>query len=186
MTKRLLLALFTLTTITSAVALALSVPATFEERFDGNRGGDDDDRHHNRPGHDDDHRRRDDNDRKPHGGVRLATGQFVTPPTIEDATQLYLNPQLPAYPNFIAGEAVRSRLSPDGTTLAVLTAGQNSLYRPDGTVDPANSTQYIFLYDVTNRSRPSLKQVIKQLNAHVGLVFSPDGNTLYAAGGNDD
>ena len=31
-----------------------------------------------------------------------------------------------------------------------------------------------------------LKQVIQQTNAHVGLVFSPDGNTLYAAGGNDD
>jgi hypothetical protein len=29
--------------------------------------------------------------------------------------------------------------------------------------------------------------VIQQTNAaHVGLVFSPDGNTLYAAGGNDD
>ena len=82
--------------------------------------------------------------------------------------------------------AVRSRLSPDGETLAILTAGQNSLYKPDGTVDVANSTQYIFLYDVTRRSRPSLKQVIKQANSHVGLVFSPDGNTLYAAGGNDD
>ena len=31
-----------------------------------------------------------------------------------------------------------------------------------------------------------MTQVIKQVNAHVGLVFSPDGNTLYAAGGNDD
>jgi YVTN family beta-propeller protein len=29
-------------------------------------------------------------------------------------------------------------------------------------------------------------QVFQQVNAHVGLVFSPDGNTLYAAGGNDD
>jgi hypothetical protein len=44
----------------------------------------------------------------------------------------------------IAGEAVRSRLSPDGSTLAILTAGQNSLYKSDGTVDVANSTQYIF------------------------------------------
>jgi DNA-binding beta-propeller fold protein YncE len=33
---------------------------------------------------------------------------------------------------------------------------------------------------------PALTQVIQQTNAHVGLVFSPDGNTLYAAGGNDD
>ena len=28
--------------------------------------------------------------------------------------------------------------------------------------------------------------MLKQLNAHVGLVFAPDGNTLYAAGGVDD
>jgi DNA-binding beta-propeller fold protein YncE len=118
----------------------------------------------------------------------LPSGQFVTPTAIDDAVQQYLNPGLPAYPNFIAGEAVRSRLSPDGTTLAVITAGQNSLYRPDGTVDVANSTQYIFLYNVVgmNRARPALTQVLKQTNSHVGLVFSPDGNTLYAAGGNDD
>src|SRR5262249_51358693 len=30
------------------------------------------------------------------------------------------------------------------------------------------------------------KQVIQQVNAHVGLVFSPSGNTLYATGGSDD
>ena len=83
---------------------------------------------------------------------------------------------------------MRSQLSPDGTTLAIITAGQNSLYKPDGTVDVANSTQYIFLYNVdgANKAQPALMQVIKQVNAHVGLVFSPDGNTLYAAGGNDD
>ena len=28
--------------------------------------------------------------------------------------------------------------------------------------------------------------MIQQTNAHVGLVFSPDGSTLYAAGGRDD
>src|SRR5262245_33430624 len=74
----------------------------------------------------------------------VATGQTVTPTAIRDSVQQYLNPGLPEYPNFIAGEAVRSQLSPDGTTLAVITAGQNSIYRPDGTVDVANSTQYIF------------------------------------------
>src|SRR5262249_11788061 len=36
------------------------------------------------------------------------------------------------------------------------------------------------------KARPVLTQVFKQTNSHVGLVFSPDGNTLYAAGGNDD
>jgi YVTN family beta-propeller protein len=122
----------------------------------------------------------------PDGGVQLATGQYVTPTAMDDAVQQYLNPQLPGYPDFIAGMAVRSQLSPDGKALAVITAGQNSLYQQNGTVDAANSTQYIFLYDVGSAPRPALKQVLKQTNSHVGLVFSPDGNTLYAAGGNDD
>jgi YVTN family beta-propeller protein len=119
---------------------------------------------------------------------QLATGQFVTPTALRGAVQQFLNPGLSAYPNFVAGEAVRSQLSPDGTTLAILCAGQNSLDKPDGTTDVANSTQFIFLYDVSgaHREAPALTQVIQQTNAHVGLVFSRDGNTLYAAGGRDD
>jgi len=118
----------------------------------------------------------------------LATGQYITPAAVRGAKQQLLNPGLPAYPNFIAGEAVRSQLSPDGRTLAVLCAGQNSLYAPDGTVDTAASTQFIFLYDVggAHRDAPLLLQVLRQTNAHVGLAFSPDGGTLYAAGGRDD
>src|SRR5215510_4042453 len=121
-------------------------------------------------------------------GTILPTGQFVTPTALEDAVQQYLNPGLPNYPNFIAGEAVKSQLSPDGATLAVITAGQNSLYKPDGTLDVPSSTQFIFLYNVAggNRAKPVLTQVIKQVNAHVGLAFSPDGSRLYAAGGADD
>ena len=120
--------------------------------------------------------------------MQIATGQYVTPNAAPGFVQQFLNPGLPKYPSFIAGEAVKSQLSPDGTTLAILCAGQNSLYATDGTVDVANSTQYIFLYDVsgTHKAVPVLKQVIQQTNAHVGLVFSPDGSTLYAAGGKDD
>jgi DNA-binding beta-propeller fold protein YncE len=122
------------------------------------------------------------------GQLPLATGQFITPTFITGSIQQYLNPGLPAYPNFVAGEAVKSQLSPDGKTLAVLCAGQNSLNKPDGSLDTANSTQYIFLYDVSgaNSAKPLLTQVIRQPNAHVGMVFSPDGGTLYAAGGVDD
>ncbi|HEX3703162.1 MAG TPA: beta-propeller fold lactonase family protein [Vicinamibacterales bacterium] len=158
--------LFKVSVLTSATLLALSTRAHVQERdHDGDR---DDDR--------------------PSNAAVLPTGQFVTPTAIDDAVQQYLNPGLSAYPNFVAGEAVRSRLSPDGTTLAILTAGQNSLYKPDGTVDVANSTQFLFLYNVSgaNKSNPKLVQVIQQVNAHVGLAFSPDGNTIYAAGGNDD
>jgi YVTN family beta-propeller protein len=120
--------------------------------------------------------------------VQLATGQYVTPAALRGAVQLPLNPGLAAYPDFVAGEAVRSQLSPDGATLAVLTAGQNSLYKPSGSVDTAASTQFIFLYDVSGEhaASPALVQVIPQTNSHVGLAFSPDGGTIYAAGGRDD
>ena len=120
--------------------------------------------------------------------LQTATGQYVTPTALPGAVQQFLNPHLAAYPNFIAGEAVRSQLSPDGNTLAVLCAGQNSLVKPDGNPDTAASTQFIFLYDVSgnHKQAPQLTQVIQQPNAHVGLVFSPDGSTLYAAGGRDD
>jgi len=77
------------------------------------------------------------------GTLPLPTGQFVTPQVLSGVLQQPLNPGLPAYPNFVAGEAVRSQLSPDATTLAIICAGQNSLYMPSGTVDTANSTQYI-------------------------------------------
>jgi YVTN family beta-propeller protein len=119
---------------------------------------------------------------------RVATGQYVTPTALRGAVRLALNPGLTDYPDFVAGEAVRSQLSPDGTTLAVLCAGQNSLYKPDGSVDSANSTQYVFLYDVSgpNRESPVLTQVLKPTNTHVGLVFSRDGSKLYVAGGRDD
>src|SRR5215471_3908395 len=107
---------------------------------------------------------------------RTATGQSVTPTAPRGAVQQFLNPHLAAYPNFIAGEAVRSQLSPDGKTLAILCAGHNSLVKPDGSNDTAASTQFIFLYDVSNghQQTPVLLQVIQQLNAHVGLVFAPD------------
>ena len=122
------------------------------------------------------------------GTLPLPTGQYVTPQAPTGAVQQPLNPGLSAYSSFVAGEAVRSQLSPDGTTLAVICAGQNTLYTPAGALDTANSTQYIFLYNVAgvNKTSPVLQQVIKQANAHVGLVWAPDGNTIYAAGGNDD
>jgi DNA-binding beta-propeller fold protein YncE len=131
----------------------------------------------------------DGHDEDKNGVPELPTGQHVTPTAqLTNAVQQDLNPGLPAYPKFVAGEAVRSQLSPDGTTLAIITAGQNTLYDSTGTVDAANSTQYIFLYSVGGgaKTSPKLMQVIKQTNAHIGLVWSPDGSTLYAAGGNDD
>jgi len=124
-------------------------------------------------------------------------GLYITPTALANAVQQPLNPGLANYPDFIAGQAVKGVVSPDGKTLAILTAGMNSLYYPNtastspdliGKIDKAASTQFLFLYDVSgaNKSKPVLKQVIQQLNAHVGLVWAPNSQTLYAAGGCDD
>jgi WD40 repeat protein len=190
MTNRSLQHLLKLSVVIPAAVLALSARADLRAHADDDRRGAhaDDDRRGEHADHDR-RRDRDDDDRQDRRGLRrLATGQYITPRFLEGALLQYLNPGLTGYPDFVAGEAVRSQLSPDGTTLAIITAGQNSLYKPDGTVDTANSTQFIFLYNVAgaNKASPVLSQVIQQVNAHVGLVFSPDGNTLYAAGGNDD
>jgi YVTN family beta-propeller protein len=121
-------------------------------------------------------------------GSPTPPGLFITPTVLSNAVQQDLNPGLANYPNFVAGEAVKAVVSPDGKTLAVLTAGMNSLYNTAGIVDTAASTQFLFLYDISgeNKTKPVLKQVIQQVNSHVGLVWSPDDKTLYAAGGCDD
>jgi DNA-binding beta-propeller fold protein YncE len=121
-------------------------------------------------------------------------GLFVTPTApLTNAIQQQLNPGLTNYPDYVAGEAVKAIVSPDGKILAILTAGFNSLFKPyipgtPATVDTAASTQFIFLYDVSgaNKSKPVLMQVIQQLNSHVGLVWAPNSQTLYATGGCDD
>lgn len=123
------------------------------------------------------------------GVLPLPTGLYVTPTApLTNAVQQPLNPGLAAYPNFVAGEAVKALPSPDGTLLAVLTAGANGLYTSTAATDYANSTQYIFIYKIAgaNKTAPVLSQVIKQNNAYVGLVWAPDGSKLYATGGNDD
>ncbi len=115
-------------------------------------------------------------------------GQVITPTALPQAVQQVLNPGLINYPNFVAGEAIKEAVSPDGKTLAILTAGMNSLFDSNGNVDTAASTQFLFRYDISgaNKTHPALRQVIQQPNAHAGLVWSPNGQMLYAAGGCDD
>src|SRR5579859_4762492 len=135
-----------------------------------------------------------DNDGVNDGAQPTPPGLYVTPTApLTNAIQQNMNPGLTDYPDYVAGEAVKAVVSPDGKTLAILTAGFNSLFKAyvvgsPATVDTAASTQFIFLYDVSgpNKSRPVLKQVIQQLNSHVGLVWAPNSQTLYATGGCDD
>ncbi len=120
----------------------------------------------------------------------LPTGQFISPEAIPGAVQQLLNP--PAFGQVDpGGQRVpsKSQLSPDGNTLAVITAGYNTVYTGanNSTLDKADSTQYIFIYDVSgaNKANPRLVQAIHQNNAFDGLAWN--GNqTLYGTGGADD
>src|SRR5262249_37449003 len=81
----------------------------------------------------------------------LHTRLFITPLAPPGAVLQFLNPGLSNYPNFVANEAVRSQLSPDGSTLLVLCAGYNTNVglAADGLnafVDVPASTQYIFVF----------------------------------------
>ncbi|SEJ79789.1 DNA-binding beta-propeller fold protein YncE [Paraburkholderia diazotrophica] len=119
----------------------------------------------------------------------LPTGQFISPRAIPGAVQQLLNPQLSAKPGQVVSGAIKSQLSPDGNTLAVITAGYNTVYTGanNSTLHRADSTQYIFIYDVSgvNKANPKLVQAIHQTNAFDGLAWN--GNqTLYGTGGADD
>jgi len=119
------------------------------------------------------------------GAPPLPTGQFITPTAPAGAMFMGLNPGLVDFPNFLAGRAVKTVVSPDGRTLLVMTSGYNRLADPKGKALPQDSNEYIFVFDIT-ASKPVQKQVIQVPNTYVGLVFAPDGQHFYASGGVDD
>jgi DNA-binding beta-propeller fold protein YncE len=114
-------------------------------------------------------------------GTFLPSGQYITPELVPGSVYTALNPEVSQLPNIVAGGAVSTALSPDGTTLAVLTCGYNSW-----SIGAQNVTnEYIFIYNVFNGA-PVQEQIIQLANTFVGITFSPDGNTLWIGGGQDD
>ena len=115
----------------------------------------------------------------------LPDGQSITPTATPGAVFKSLNPGLTDYPEFTAGQAVTSAISPDGTTLLVLTSGYNRNYDADGKVIPRDSNEYVFVLNIAKGS-PVQKQVIQVPNTYSGIAFSPDGMQFYVSGGKDD
>jgi len=58
----------------------------------------------------------------------------MTPTAAEGAIFQPLNPDLPNNPDFTAGQAVATIISPDGNTLLILTSGFNRNFAPDGSL----------------------------------------------------
>jgi DNA-binding beta-propeller fold protein YncE len=113
------------------------------------------------------------------------TGQQITPTAPTGANFQPLNPGLPDAPEYLAGQAVTGVVSPDGKTLLVLTSGYNLLDSPSGEPLPADSTQFVFVYDIS-KNIPVKKQVIQVPNTYSGIVFDPAGRAFYVSGGVDD
>ena len=118
-------------------------------------------------------------------GESVPTGVEITPSAARGALFETLNPDLPTRPDFVAGQAVTSVTSPDGKTLLVLTSGYNRNNSPAGTRVPAESNEYVFVYDISGRA-PVKRQVLQLPNTFVGMAWKPDGKEFYVAGGRDD
>src|SRR5713226_419575 len=116
------------------------------------------------------------------GPEALPTGMNITPTAAPGSSLQPLNPDLPDLPQFTADHPVSTAVSPDGSTLLVLTSGFNLNNDSKGEKAPALSNEYVFVYDISHPT-PAKKQTLKIANTFVGLAWSPDGKEFYVSGG---
>ena len=113
------------------------------------------------------------------------SGIRITPTAAAGASFSRLDPGLRDFPGYVAGQAVTTATSPDGKTLLILTSGYNQLHDRAGQVIPADSEEYVFVYDIS-RGRPEQRQALRVPNTYMGIAFAPDGKHFYVSGGSDD
>jgi len=116
----------------------------------------------------------------------LPTGATITPDAAPGAVFQPLTVALPNYPNYSPDSAETTAVSPDGKTLLVLTSGFNLNLDSNGSFQPQDSSEYVFIYDISSPGVPQKTQVVQVPNAFGGLVWSPKGDKFYIAGGVDD
>ena len=115
------------------------------------------------------------------------TGQQINPFAPTNSRFVWLNPGMATRPDWYAGQAATTVVSPDGQTLLVLTTGYNRVYTlgvPSGTLpwNAAESNEYVFIYDISKQT-PFLQQVIPIPNTYFGIVFDPASYPPMAASG---
>src|SRR5216684_6401928 len=115
----------------------------------------------------------------------LPTGMSITPLAAPGSTFQPLNPDLPDLPQFTADHPVSTALSPDGGTLLILTSGYNTHSDARGKPIPAQSNEYVFVYDV--RQQPPVKRQVLQVPfTFAGIAWNPSGHQFYVSGGVTD
>jgi YVTN family beta-propeller protein len=116
--------------------------------------------------------------------------QQITPLAAPGSRFQPMNPALADFPAWLAQDAAHCVVSPDEKTLAVLTSGYNRVFYPYGTnanaMNPADSTEYVFIYDISSGAADKAPQVVQIPNSYHGIVFDPSGWAIYVGGLSDD
>ena len=116
--------------------------------------------------------------------------QTITPLAAPGARFQPMNPALADFPAWLAQDAAHCVVSPDGKTLAVLTSGYNRVFVPFGTnanaMNAADSSEYVFVYDISGGAADKAPQVVAIPNAYHGIAFDPAGWAIYVGGLSDD
>ena len=134
-------------------------------------------------------------------GTQVSTGAWITPLAAPGSAIYELHTDLRSDDNADAANAVTSALSPDGTTLLILTTGYNTGFsKEDGrpiaypVLDPVTgqpngqttgNAEWVFVYDVTGQA-PVQKQKFNLPVTYNGLVWDPGGTKFYVSGGVND
>ena len=139
----------------------------------------------------------------PVGGNLLPDGFSITPTAAPGSIFLDLPTGLRPDGTANAGYAVTTALSPDGSTLLILTSGWNTDYFLEDSsstpilwnaLDPvtglATSTttsnaEWVYVFDVRG-PKPVQKQLINIPNTYHGLLWDPTGTRFYVSAGIDD
>jgi DNA-binding beta-propeller fold protein YncE len=116
----------------------------------------------------------------------LPTGATITPDAAPGAVFQSLVVDLPDFPGREVDGAQTTAISPDGKTLLILTSGFNKLRGANGSVLAQDSSEYIFVYDISSPTVPVKTQVLLVPRAFGGLVWGPDSTKFYVSGGPDD
>src|SRR5258706_14133894 len=91
--------------------------------------------------------------------VVLPTGATITPDAATGSVFQPLIVNLPDFPNRAVDGAQTTAISPDAKTLLILTSGFNKLRDVNGAVQLQDSSEYVFVYDISTPSAPVKKQV---------------------------
>lgn len=89
------------------------------------------------------------------GQIVLPTGATITPTAAPGSLFQPLTLALPDYPNYSPDRAETTAISPDGKTL--LTSGYNLNLDINGNLQPQDSSEYVFVYDISSPNPASQK-----------------------------